>query len=228
MNLRPEEEINHLDAFEKAYKEASNELPHSDVDKQIIAAAYRELDKPNSRRLPSNSWWRRLSLPVYALGTLAFTALATKWLWNEPVRMPPGTSPGPVEIEVVTDTNTNDMTDYKPREPKKAPEYQAPEFLPESQTTRVTGSGLKVPDNGNTVTQLPEQESLASPRGQGGKLKVEQVAKLEYQTKEEWAKKIIELYKEGRQEAARKELTRFKKKYPGYPIDEQLEALRSM
>lgn len=44
--------------------------------------------------------------------------------------------------------------------------------------------------------------------------------------KEEWAKNIAELFKSDDLKSARKELARFKKIYPNYPIEEQIEALQ--
>ncbi|MCW9000540.1 MAG: hypothetical protein OQK04_17650, partial [Kangiellaceae bacterium] len=64
-----------LNKIARSYASVSTELPSSDIDRQIIAAAHRELANPTPRKLPKDSWWRRVSLPIYAAATFAFTAV---------------------------------------------------------------------------------------------------------------------------------------------------------
>ncbi|TQV88800.1 hypothetical protein [Aliikangiella coralliicola] len=234
-------DIEGFDELENAYRKMSTEMPDLAIDKQIIAAAHRELSSPNPKKIPKVSWWKRLALPLYATATFAFTAIAAHWLWPAPVKMPPGTTPGPVTIDLVEPkTKAPKMPSRKQR---KLPEldYSTMPEADKSQSQNTVEeplSGLEetmnilppkgesqqqdsVADSSANRSSLNEKES-ATKRSDG----TTSVAKLSFPDKEEWAREIIELFKKGDFGAARTELVRFKKAYPDYPIDEQIEAFR--
>lgn len=224
-----------LGRLEKQYKSGSVEEPSVDLDKQIIAAAHREIAEPNKLKRPNNSWWRRLSLPVTAAATFAFTAIATHLLLPEKVGVPPGTaSPRPIQIDLVDEKDLKLKVEQ--RKPRKAPKFESPIKEPEV-SSKVENDDIadmhnemKV-ENGSLRTKVPElnqakekNKSLESSKG----AEVSKLAKLEHPEKEKWSRQIIELFKKGEFEKAQKELVRFKKIYPDYPIDAQIEALKSM
>ena len=58
--------------------------------------------------------------------------------------------------------------------------------------------------------------------------KSHKVASLKYENKEAWAREILTLLKQGKTEKAKASLVEFKKRYPDFPIDAQIQALKSM
>lgn len=216
-------DIENYDRLKSEYSAISNEMPDVDIDKQIIAAAHCELANPNAKKLLKNSWFRRLSLPIYAAATFAFTAIATHWFWpTEPARTLPGTAPTNVTFEVM-----------EPQANIEPPRKRTPRELPEPPML------LQQPEVDTTAGEIHEpvnvlvEEQMASPRDNSPISKTsttetssaKNVAKLQYPDKDQWARKIILLFKQGEHEVGRKELIRFKKAYPNYPIDGQLENL---
>ncbi|MCW9017921.1 MAG: hypothetical protein OQJ89_13200, partial [Kangiellaceae bacterium] len=130
-----------LNKIARSYASVSTELPSSDIDRQIIAAAHRELANPTPRKLPKDSWWRRVSLPIYAAATFAFTAVATHWLWpEEPARVPPGTTPGPVKIDLLP--SEPQIQQRESREPRELPKYRPPELEPVVETQKADGTPI--------------------------------------------------------------------------------------
>ena len=222
-----------LDQLASEYKKVSVEEPSVDIDKQIIAAAHREIANPNKLKRPNNGWWRRLSLPVYAAATFAFTAIATHLLLPEPVGVPPGTMSKPIQIDVSEEPVIE--VEMPMRKPKKLPEYHAPTAQPSA----IVKSDLadnhlavqKVSGDTESVEKATGVESSNSGASEfATERKVDSIhsAKLNVLEKEKWARQIIELLKNGEAEKAQKELVRFKKSYPDYPIDTQIAALKLM
>lgn len=227
-----------LERLEESYKNVSVEEPSSDLDKQIIAAAHREIAEPNKLKRPNNSWWRRLSLPVTAAATFAFTAIATHILMPEQVGVPPGTtSPRPIKIDLVDDKKVE--IKIQERKPRKLPEYKSPVSEPEVTTEvdetndialmreriRAKNDALRAKTK-KLNQELSQEEKKAYAESQGSDSS--KLAKLEHPEKEEWARIVIELFKKGEFEKAQQELIRFKKVFPEYPIDAQIEAIKSM
>ena len=227
-------DIEHFDQIEIEYRAISNEQPDSSIDKQIIAAAHRELAQPKKTRLPKFSWWQRLSLPLYVAATFTFTAIAAHWLWpTTPAKTLPGTSPSPVSFEIAEPKVTAE--ERQKRVPRPLPEptilMTPPEVVtkaidsksmsqPPLPQLRPKNDQIKVSNDENDIERLTVTGSrVKSMNGQ-------QVSKLAYPEKEQWARDIIELFRKGEYEAAKKQLVRFKQAYPDYPIDEQLEVFR--
>jgi len=107
-------EQNDFELFEliKLYQEHSTELPNSDIDKQILATAERELASTKLKGLTPVPWWKRLFLPLYVAATFTFTALAVHWFWPASVKVPPGTSIGTVAVEVMPKVSVNRVTRF--------------------------------------------------------------------------------------------------------------------
>ena len=216
-------DIEGYDQLKAQYRAISQEMPDTDIDKQIIAAAHRELANPNAKKVPKNSWLRRLSLPLYAAATFTFTALATHWFWpEEPAKTLPGTAPTPVSFDVM-EPQIKVETRQK-RTPRELPE--PPVIL---QQPKVNTSNDNLHDAVNVIvediSQSSAESSSQSADYQQTAQQANKVAKVVYPDKEDWTRDIIQLLKKGEDEAARKELIRFKKIYPNYPIDEQLKIL---
>ncbi|WP_444995972.1 hypothetical protein [Aliikangiella sp. IMCC44359] len=225
-------DVEHFEALESAYGSMQKELPSPELDKQILAAAYREIQQPNKRKAPQISWWKRLSLPLYVAASFALTVVATNFFWPKPAKMLPGTSPGPVKFEVKSSNSTIEKTSPPKRTAIKLPEpvdIMPPPKSKLQDSPIETSSGhdglqqQKVDTlNGmitiNDVNHHKSQKSSNSDQ--------EKVAKLSYPDQDEWAREIINLYKKGDYKAGKKSLVKFKKVYPGYPIDEQLEVIR--
>ncbi len=217
--------------LEKIYRQHSKELPNSAIDKQIIAAANAELMSPNPRNKLKTSWWRRLSLPLYVTATFTFTALAAHWFWPAPVRIAPGTSPSPTMINL-SEPGIVDLEMPK-RQPRKMPDAESLIEPPQTEKKSFEATqGEVLIDaaerqrkldqqlHSKSVVSLPSKQTTAV---NSAKEATKNVAKLSFQDREEWARKIIELFKKSEFEQAQGELVRFKKAYPDYPIDEQIK-----
>ncbi len=233
MNRRSEEQdFALLEELTKEYRQLSTEEPSAEIDKQIIAAAYREIEKPQPRSLPRPSWWRRLNLPIYAVATLAFTAIGTQILFQEPVRVPPGTAPSRVNIQLIDDTAEAPKLNLSPRQKRELPEYHQPP-VELTNTTEVesleSNQQIEKPDQGSNASEAEQNLAQAQDASRASEpLRGNHTAKLEFPDKEAWARQVLALFREGEYDKAKKELVRFKKVYPDYPIDAQIEALKSL
>jgi len=232
------DDLEDLGELKQLYQAQHNEMPSVELDRQIIAAAHRELAKPNRRELPQHPWWKRIVLPLYATATLVFTVFAAHILWPEPVRVPPGTTMGPVNIELIQSKKVAPQVTLKPREKRELPPYKAPEFGVETASgdaTLLTGEispniAEETPDR---AANTSDSAAISHATAESGSVNQEsklmqpnQVAKLSFPDQERWARDIIKLFRDGEYEQAREQLVRFKKVYPQYPIDEQIDALR--
>lgn len=215
-------EVGSFETLDNFFLEQANELPHGDIDKQILAAAERELASPKARSLVYSSWWKRFLLPLYGITTLAFTAIAAHWLWPEPVMVPPGTGKGPTIINVVTQEDEVRLDSLrgvdKKRTPQSLPSIKTPVAPPDEDS-------VKVP----IMERMTDLKSLQKEQVQAIKtmpISRQQVNRLSHPDKEIWVRQIIQLLKQGDYALAQKELVLFKKSHPDYPIDEQIEPFR--
>jgi len=214
-------DIEGLDELQKAYKAVSTEQPDSDIDKQIIAAAQRELASPNPKKSLDTSWWKRMSLPLYVAATFVFTAFASHWLWpSQTAKTLPGTAPSAVTFDLAEPTLQLEQREksVRPALPKP-PVLMAPPELALSKSVSqppILNGAIIVSENATGSAEDNVTQSVPN----------EHAAQLSHPEKEIWAREIIELFKQGEYQAGRTELVRFKQIYPDYPIDEQLEILR--
>ncbi|TQV73755.1 hypothetical protein FLL45_12860 [Aliikangiella marina] len=236
-------DIEGFDSLHKQYQEASVELPSRDIDKQIIAAAHREIANPNPRKSLQISWWRRLLLPVYVAATFTFTAIAAHWFWPQegtPAKTLPGTAPATVSFEVVAPQQMAlERKESRQKRESQRRELPEPTMLmapPETQSAAVTNHDRQVDALESGVA---ESEHLLLDSGVDGSVGDKSLTtsssaarsevhsgQLVHPEKEVWARQIIGMFREGEREKARKELVRFKQVYPDYPIDQQLEPFR--
>jgi len=223
-----------FDNIRNLYQQGSNEVPCSDIDKQILAAAERELSKPNSRKSYEIPWWRRLTLPLYAAAVFTFTAIGAHWFWPTPTMVPPGTAPAPVaiDVDVLNEESSLDQSPQRFSKKHRMPEQEALQAMPTRAKSVVEASEV------NTPTGLAEQvaievdkPALLTITGSRIKSSNKSISKESSSTvppeKEQWVREIIQLLKDGEHIAAQKELVAFKTVYPEYPIDEQLELFRN-
>lgn len=230
-------DIEDFSVIEKFYQSYSNELPDSDIDKQILAASVRELNNPKPLILPTRPWWRRLAFPVVAVSTFAFSLIAASWLWHEPlVKVPPGTAPSPSNFNSVDislqQVNLDEIPEEKPLSSKLKSLPEKPLLL------NIEIPSIDIEDDSINLVDGLESEPLkydinldALNKRQGQKdipneepclvtIKGKEVACEDY-NKEKWLQAIKTLFQED-QKAARVELAKFKKTYSDYLTDKDL------
>jgi|GEM_PF-2437983 len=229
-----------LDKIEQIYHSHSTEQPESGIDRQIMAAAQRELNQPNPREKLKVSWWRRLSLPLYATATFTFTAIAAHWLWPAPVRVLPGTSPGPVVIDMINLKQEQPQASLlKERKVLEAPKTKKLATRPLKPETQLANSDDVMSSEGMELEELEighvKLKALELENEESMKQAFPQASQVEdnsyndevlYPDKEQWAREIIQLVKNGQHQAAKEQLIMFKKHFPDYPIDEQIKSFR--
>lgn len=236
------QDIEGFDSLQKEYQDFSKEMPSTDIDKQIIAAAHLELAQPNPRKNIHISWWRRLMLPVYVAATFTFTAIAAHWFWPQdgigtPAKTLPGTAPATVSFEVVPPQQVS-LEQKSKRQKRELPE---PTMLMEPPTAKPSEYGYSAGDSlvDDTERRLTDENKANQgqlEQGSSGKqLSVSgartsrsqgHAGQLGHPNKEDWAREIIAMFRNGELEKARKEMVRFKQVYPDYPLDQQLEPFR--
>jgi len=232
------QDIEGFDSLQKEYQALSSELPDAELDKQIIAAAHRELANPNPRRTIQISWWRRLMLPVYVAATFTFTAIAAHWFWPQegnPAKTLPGTAPATVSFEVAPPKQMAVERKQK-RQKRELPEPDMLMAPPESRPSEMVAKQAQSEQIASSLDEVSDLVVDSESQGSGGKKvtvtgsRVQgndgHAGQLTYPEKEQWARDIIGMFRDGKLEKARKELVRFKQVYPDYPIDQQLEPFR--
>jgi len=219
-------------AIKNLYQHGSNEIPNSDIDKQVLAAAQRELANPGVRATYEVSWWRRLSLPLYAAAVFAFTAIGAHWYWPKPARVPPGTAPSPIVIDVVDEKQLQlEQTELAVKKHKLPDEKPLKKMPSVTQTKRLETNDLVKLEVGlvesfNIKAEALKFEFVAENHNDNKENLEHQADEVNYHDKEKWAKEIILMFKLGDYQGAQQALIGFKTAYPDYPIDEQIEAFR--
>jgi len=194
----------------------TNLYPDAALDKQIFAAAHREMEEPLRPKTYKLSFWRKLSLPLYIVSGFMLTAFAYKALWYAPVITPVGSDETATIITIESDSAEKTIVEPEiPVEKRALPEPTAPVPMPER---IITQSEKSQPTSKHHLTS----DSLLIKQGiyTGSEL-----SKSTYPEKEAWVRSIINHLKEGNNETAKNELVRFKKAYPDYPIEEQIKVL---
>ncbi|MET1256704.1 hypothetical protein [Aliikangiella maris] len=230
-------DVDSIDALNNVYQQMQKEVPSIELDRQIIAAAYREIQQPKKRKIAEKKWWQKISLPLYVAATFAFTIVTTHWFWPASTgKMLPGTSPGPVTFETANDTTAS----ISPPERKALiiPERKQillppkEKTIPELDSNDATVSGFGEFEALNIENIPLEKMLIKTPqtnqkdKPSTGKVGSTNVARLQVPTAETWAREILNLYKSGEYESGKQALIKFKKVYPEYPIDEQLKVFK--
>lgn len=231
-------DIEGFDALSAEYQTATDEMPPSHLDKQILAAAHREITHPNPRKPYKISWWRRLSLPLYAAATVTFATIGTRWYWdNAPARTPIKEESGTTSFDVSVQSEPVAKTKKRVVKPLPQPTsiMAPPEYSTESDKTseyrqrsldaaveqqKVMNELLSQKVNDRRIKQETTEEivsvdTIESRESEAGEKK--------YPDKEKWVEEIIELFKTCDYHRAEEELKRFKQVYPDYPIDEKID-----
>lgn len=195
------------------YRNSSNEMPSSDIDKVIFAAMHRELDKEQKRSIKNDtkrSFWHALRIPVSAMGAVVMTFTLAHVMW--PMIQPesnqlPFSSSGDQPASTIStevDSGLKVLTQEKARE------------LRQKQAEKVEMSAIRAKVDEAEVFYDPPAEALAAPNA-------EPLSK-SLTPADEWASKIIRLAESGQFDKMNQELKQFTAAYPDYPIYEQLKS----
>jgi len=191
-------------------------LPDEALDKQIIAAAHREIKLPSKPREYQLSWWRKLSLPLYIAAGFTFTVIGFTSLWQEPDYLMDTEKTQTVSVEI----NSNYVASQQEAQKSSPIKRELPELVIAPTTLGVTPKEQATSD-----FSTQERTEFVLPSNDEKVYTGTELSKATYPEKEAWVHKIIELMKKGENESALVELSRFKKAYPNYPIEEQIKVL---
>lgn len=202
--------------LETIMSEQVKPLPDEVLDRQILAAAHREISQPKKRADYQVSWRRKLSLPLYVAAGFTFTVFALKPIWQVPGHQIEQTEQAsqPTSIQIGKEDSEQQVTQSS-RVKRELPQLQAIPDIPETTTKERVPSELIHRENDDFSSDIKDGEIYTGTH----------LSKAVYPEKEAWARKIINFMKNGDDETARMELIRFKKVYPDYPIEEQIKVL---
>ena len=213
---RDDDEIKLDQEVERIAQVLTNEMliPDEAIDKQIIAAAQRDIVKPRTKNTYAISRWRRWSLPIYVTAGFSFCVLAINALWQPPqyssehlVSSSNEVDKGEERIEITLSEEPKST-----RIKRELPTFVTPENPPK------------------VVTKTPESQASGSDIDDGDASSLytgSQSTKVAYPEKNAWVRKIISHMKSGELEVAKTEMVRFKKVYPDYPLEEQIKVLNN-
>jgi len=191
-------------------------LPNTSLDKQIIAAAHREVLAPKKPLLYRVNRWRKLSLPLYIAAGFSFTVVAFKSLWPVPIYFSEEGTSASISVKIEQEAATPESKiEQKERIKRQLPEFISPPITPESAKSEKIISDIEQNGEQSFDSELKKEEIYTGIH----------LSKATFPEKEAWARKIIDQMKNGDLENARLELVRFKKVYPNYPIEEQIKVL---
>ncbi len=208
--------LDDLDRVKSALTQSETIDLDSSIDKQILAAAYRESQLPRKAAEYRFSFWRKLSLPLYIGSGFIFTVLAYNTLL-QPVSEEVNTQESAstiISIESSEESNAS-LSEPTKREKRALPKLQAPEAIPQRIVTEPNSSAIDF-----EMTESEEERLIEQGIYTGNELK-----KADFPEKEAWAREIIGLLRDGDALRAKNELNEFKKIYPNYPIEEQIKVL---
>jgi ribulose bisphosphate carboxylase small subunit len=208
--------LDELQTIERVLRESESAEIDPSVDKQILAAAYRESQLPRNTSEYRFTVWRKLSLPLYIASGFVFTVLAynTLLLPNREEFHADESASTIISIES-SEVSTESLSAPQIRQKRELPTLQSPEQLPERVVTESSSSAIEIGSSNEQQRQLIDQGIYT-----GNQLK-----KAEFPEKEAWAREIIVLLRSGDTQTAKSELNEFKKIYPDYPIEEQIKVL---
>ncbi len=203
-----------LSSLEEILFQDDHCAPDAGLDKQILAAAQREIEKDSKVTVYKVSWWQKLSLPLTLFAGLTFGVLAIKSVFQVPIRAGVESQDNTINIKLVDGEKF-----LQPNKPiskliqRKLPELQIPPEL-----SKLTPKPVNV---------MPQQTSEIAMDIIDTKIAIQAFtsSKDKPPKKNQWARKIIKLMREGQIKSARLELEQFKVAYPNYPIEEQIKSL---
>jgi hypothetical protein len=189
----------------------------SDIDKQILAASYREASRKSSPPEYIFSWWRKLSLPLYIAAGFSFSVVAIQSLWQAPgnyqtdSEMAAQSNNRTSNSSIVIELEQSDHLIEK-NERELPVLIVAPGVSPRAEQEIVDVDNGQLLDKGSLL--LESDETIYTGN---------QLQRAEHPELESWARSIIEQFKQGNESEAKAQLELFKKAYPDYPIDEQVK-----
>ncbi|MDQ7048044.1 MAG: hypothetical protein Q9M92_00290 [Enterobacterales bacterium] len=203
-----------LSEIEACFENEASTNVASYLDHSILLAAEREITQPASKRSYQISWFRKLSLPLYAATSMAFTLFAINYLWQPP------------QYSLATKEKHNVEVDFSQSIQSEAPtvpvnkrvEREMPQMIvPPSDSLILSDSAGSeaLSEKSNPVIESTEAiQSIFT----GYQMSVKN-----YSEKQAWVEKIVNYMKNGQLQLARDEIVAFKKIYPEYPIEEQIK-----
>ncbi len=204
--------------LEEIISQQAKSLPDDALDKQILAAAHREMSQPKTRHEYQMSWWRKVSLPLYVAAGFTFTVFAFKPIWQAPgyqlEQVEQASQETSIQISQELVTEQQDLVQSN-RVKRELPQLQAIPDALNATTKELVPSEFVHQQESDFVSDVNVENIYTGT----------QLSKATYPEKDAWARKIIHFMKNGENETARLELIRFKKVYPDYPIEEQIKVL---
>ncbi|NVJ60617.1 MAG: hypothetical protein HWE27_09505 [Gammaproteobacteria bacterium] len=195
------------------YRNSSNEMPSSDIDKVIFAAMHRELDneqKISTKTETKHSFWNAFKIPVSALGAVVMTFTLAHVMWpmiqpgSEVVPFNQPTADSATTISTTSNSQDSILTQEKARQ------------LRQKQAEKVQMSSKRAEmDESVVFYEAPSEAALALPSAEPINQSV--------MPANEWAVEIIRLAEEGQFDKMNQELKQFTAAYPDYPIYKQLK-----
>ncbi len=203
-----------LDNLEQCLAEDESMTTASYLDYQILRAAKSEIKRPKAKQVYHFNWFRRLSLPLYAAGSIAFTLFAINQMWHPPELQKAGNSEASTQVDFSQPSNSEAIEiPLKSRVKRELPQLILP---PEeiASTPEATAQPLPVEQSQALFPQSEAQQSIFT----GNQTEVKP-----YSEKQAWINKIVDYMQAGQLELARNEMVAFKKAYPEYPLEEQIK-----
>ncbi len=190
----------------KAYRDNSQEMPSSDVNKIILAAAHRECLNEQKKSRPfqlKTTFWDRLRIPISMAGAMVMTLTLAHVMWpmieirdSQIPRVPvENSAPTAVEYQDIVfqaEESAGDVV-LKPQKQSRTSEKM----------TR-TASIIKV----DAFYDMPSDETAVSVDPQGTAAE-----------RERWVKRIVKLAQDGNYQSMNQELKAFVAEHPDFPID---------
>lgn len=220
-----------IDEIENIRNLLSQNEPHHldfELDKQIIAAAYRDINESHKKNSYQLSWWRKITLPLYVAAGFTLTILAYSNLWPTLPYIAPNDTQDSAAMRILIDGAQSSKNSISKTSPSASPTSRekillpAPFEAPSLPGETIEGSKMvavtPINKSTNEVSDAFEQKQESYYTGS-------QLVKAEFPEKESWARKIIDYMRGGQFELAKTELRKFKDVYPSYPIEEQIKAL---
>ncbi len=215
-----------IDEIGRLLSKIERRQPCFDLDKQIIAAAHRELEENVASNRFQLSWWRKISLPLYVVVGFTLTILAYDSLWPTLPYLNAESANSTAEMEILIEqTKIDNDANYKDNLANSSSSRERillPKRLDVPNLPDETREESKIV--GASPINVDVDDANSSPgKNQDYFFTGNQLIKSEFPEKESWARLIIDYMRDGQFEQARTELRKFKGVYPNYPIEEQIK-----
>jgi len=184
------------------------------LDHTILLAAQAELKQQAVKKVYQLSWFRKLSLPLYAATSIGFALFAVSHLWQ-----PPKIYSG---SEDKTSTSVKFSQPSQTAQPKVSVksriERELPQLILPPSNDLMASDIESLSNSGDKSQPLLDQPEANQSIFTGNQMQVKN-----YSEKQAWVNKIVDYMKKGQLKLARNEMVAFKEAYPDYPIEEQIK-----